>query len=528
MARPQNKNLIPQAHKLTVEEASKGGVASGASRRNKSKFKKIAQTMGDTKVPAGKIRDRLLDSGVAQEDADWDAAVVAGLRNAALAGKTDATKLWLELTEEDESEADDAMDKALAVMRGNFWQNVSTNFGGLCVCAIKHRVTHYDLSGGRGSTKSSVVSLLGIRLIMENPPINGLVLRKVGNTLRDSVYAQYIWAIGQLGVADYWEAKKNPLDLIYKPTGQRIMFRGADDPMKIKSIKVPSGYIGYTHFEEKDQFAGREEIRNILQSTMRGGSVFWNFESYNPPISRDNWANRDSAEIRPDRVQHHSTYMDLDTPQEWLGDQFLDEAELLKSRDEKAWRHEYGGEAVGTGGNVFENLEIRTIPDSEVAKFDRIYQGVDWGWFPDPFAFIRVHYDKARETIYVIDECYQQKFSNERSAQWIKDHGYNDTWITCDSAEPKSIADYRSMGINAKEAVKGPGSVDYGMKWLQKRKIVMDRERTPAAVEEFTRYEFEKNKDDEWISGYPDANNHLIDALRYAMERVSKTFGSSA
>ena len=128
----------------------------------------------------------------------------------------------------------------------------------------------------------------------------------------------------------------------------------------------------------------------------------------------------------------------------------------------------------------------------------------------------------------MIDECYAQKFSNERSAEWIKEHGYNDTWITCDSAEPKSIADYRSMGINAKEAVKGPGSVDYGMKWLQKRKIVIDRGRTPAAAEEITRYEFEKNKDVEWISGYPDANNHLIDAMRYAMERVSKTFGSSA
>ena len=511
-----------------VEAGRKGGIASGEAKRKKKHFKELAQMMGDTQIPAGALRKALLKSGVAEEDADWNAAVIAGLRNSAAAGKTDSVKMWLDLVEEDESEADDATDKALAIMRGKFWDNISTNFGGIAVCAIKHAVTHYDLFGGRGSTKSSVVSLLGIRLVMEHPDINGLVLRKVGNTLRDSVYAQYIWAIGQLGVADYWEAKKNPLDLIYKPTGQRIMFRGADDPMKIKSIKVPVGYIGYTHFEEKDQFAGREEIRNILQSTMRGGAVFWNFESYNPPISRDNWANKDSAEIRPDRVQHHSTYLDLDTPQAWLGDQFLNEAELLRSRDEKAWRHEYGGEAVGTGGNVFENLEIRTITDDEIKSFDRIYQGVDWGWFPDPFAFVRVHYDKARETIYFIDECYEQKFSNERSAQWIIDSGYNDTWITCDSAEPKSIADYRSMGINAKAAVKGPGSVDYGMKWLQKRKIVMDRQRTPCAVEEFTSYEFEKNKDDEWISGYPDANNHLIDALRYAMERVSKVFGSSA
>ncbi len=511
-----------------VENGRKGGIASGESKRRKKNFREIARTLGETPVPPGALKKAMRQSGVAEEDADWNAAVVAGLRNTAAAGRPEAVRMWMDLVDEDESEADDATDRALAIMRGKFWQNISTNFGGIAVCAIKHSVTHYDVFGGRGSTKSSVVSLLGIRLIMEHPDINGLVLRKVGNTLRDSVYAQYIWAIGQLGVAEFWDAKKNPLDLIYKPTGQRIMFRGADDPMKIKSIKVPTGYIGYTHFEEKDQFAGREEIRNILQSTMRGGAVFWNFESYNPPISRDNWANKDSAEIRPDRVSHHSTYLDLDTPAEWLGEQFLNEAELLRSRDEKAWRHEYGGEAVGTGGNVFENLETRAITEEEIKHFDRIYQGLDWGWFPDPFAFIRCYYDKARETIYLIDECYRQKFSNESSAQWIMDHGYNDTWITCDSAEPKSIADYRSMGINAKEAVKGPGSVDYGMKWLQKRKIVIDQRRTPAAYEEFTSYEYEKNKDDEWISGYPDANNHLIDALRYAMERVSKTFGSSA
>ena len=533
MGRPQDKNLkngVATQFKSGEEAANngrKGGIASGEARRKKRNFKEIARDLGEAPIPKGKLRDHLIDSGVAPDSAEWNVAVIAGLRNAAVAGNVNAAKEWMELVEEDVAEEEEATDKALAIMRSHFWENISSNFGALCVYAIKHKATHYDLYGGRGSMKSSVASLLGIRLIMEHPDIHGLVLRKVGNTLRDSVYAQYIWAIGQLGVAEYWDAKKNPLDLIYKPTGQRIMFRGADDPMKIKSIKVEFGYLGYTHFEEKDQFSGREELRNILQSTMRGGSVFWNFETYNPPISRDNWANKDSAEERPDRISMHSTYLDVDNP-EWLGEQFINEAELLRARDEKAWTHEYGGVAVGTGGNVFENLEIRDITDEEVKKFDRIYQGVDWGWFPDPFAFIRVYYDKARETIYLIDECYRQKFSNESSAQWIKDSGYNDTWITCDSAEPKSIADYRSMGINAKEAVKGPGSVDYGMKWLQKRKIVIDKKRTPYAYEEFVNYEYEKNKDDEWISGYPDANNHLIDALRYAMERVSKTFGSSA
>lgn len=386
-----------------------------------------------------------------------------------------------------------------------------------------HGHTHYDFSGGRGSLKSSTVSVFVPLLLINNPGTHALVLRKVANTIRDSVYAQYIWAIGELGMAAYWEAKVSPMELIYKPTGQKIMFRGADDPMKIKSIKVPFGYIAVTHFEEKDQFAGRAEIRTILQSTMRGGSKYWNFESYNPPISRDNWANKDSLEERADRLCHKSTY--LQAPPEWLGEQFLAEAEHLKETDERAYQHEYLGIPVGTGGNVFENLELREITDEEISRFDRIYQGVDYGWFPDPFAFIRVHYDKTRETIYLIDEIYQNKLSNEQSAGMIKAKGYTDAYIICDSAEPKSVADFRSMGLPAKAAVKGPDSVAYGMKWLQRRKIVVDRRRTPHAYDEFVNYEYDRDKDGNFISGYPDEKNHLIDALRYAVEPISRRMG---
>lgn len=388
-----------------------------------------------------------------------------------------------------------------------------------------HGHTHYDFSGGRGSLKSSTVSILVVLLIMQeqNKNIHAVVLRKVANTIRDSVFSQYIWAIGELGAAAYWESKVSPMELIYKPTGQKIMFRGADDPMKIKSIKVPFGYIGITHFEEKDQFAGRSEIRTILQSTMRGGSIFWNFESYNPPISRDNWANKDSMEERKDRLCHKSTY--LEAPREWLGEQFILEAEHLRDTDERAYQHEYLGVPIGTGGNVFEKLELRDISDEEISRFDRIYQGVDFGWFPDPFAFIRLHYDRARETIYLIDEIYKNKLSNEESSKMIYDRGYTDARIVCDSAEPKSVADFRAMKLPAIEAVKGAGSVEYGMKFLQRRTIVIDRRRTPHAYDEFVGYEYERNKDGDIISGYPDANNHLIDAVRYALEPANRRMG---
>ena len=396
-------------------------------------------------------------------------------------------------------------------------------FHGLAHDVFAHGHTHYDLSGGRGSLKSSCVSLLVPLLLVSHPGTHALVLRKVGNTIRDSVYAQYCWAIAELGMAAYWDAKVSPPELIYRPTGQKILFRGADDPMKIKSIKGPFGYIAVTHFEEKDQFAGRAEIRTVLQSTMRGGSEYWNFESYNPPISRDNWANKDSLENRADRLCHKSTY--LDAPPEWLGEQFIAEAEHLRATDERAYRHEYLGEAVGTGGNVFENLELREITDEEIKRFDRIYMGVDWGFYPDAFAFIRMHYDRMRNVIYLIDEHYIHKQSNESTAKWIKDKGYTDAYIICDSAEPKSVADYRALGLPAKSAVKGPGSLDYSMKFLQRQKIVIDRKRTPHAYDEFVRYEYERSKDGEIISGYPDKDDHVISAVRYALEPAYRRMG---
>lgn len=399
-------------------------------------------------------------------------------------------------------------------------------FYGLARDVFRHGHTHYELSGGRGSLKSSCVSLLVLLLLAQHPEANALVLRKVAATLRDSVWAQYLWAVEQLGMGALWEARASPLELRYRPTGQRILFRGMDDPMKLKSLKVPSGYIAVTHFEEKDQFSGRQEIRSVLQSTMRGGALFWNFETFNPPRSRDHWANRDSLEPRPDRLCHRSTY--LEAPRAWLGEPFFAEAEDLRLRDEKAWQHEYLGIPVGTGDAVFENLELRTITDAEAAAFDRIWQGVDWGWMPDPFAFVRLHYDAARETVYLLDELYGTRITNEESARELRRRGYGDAPITCDSAEPKSVADYRALGLPARAAVKGPGSVAYGMKWLQRRRIVIDRARTPRAAEEFAAYAYERGPDGILLSGYSDRNNHLIDAVRYALERVMNRRGTLA
>ncbi|MEE1235043.1 MAG: PBSX family phage terminase large subunit, partial [Bacteroidaceae bacterium] len=325
---------------------------------------------------------------------------------------------------------------------------------------------------------------------------------------------------------DEFEYKVSPLEIRYKKTGQTIYFRGLDDETKLKSIKPEFGYIGILWFEELDQFSGPEEVRNIRQSAIRGGESAWVFKSFNPPKTKDNWANKYVNEPNPNMLVHSSTYKDV--PSEWLGRPFIEEAEHLKEVNPDAYEHEYDGVPNGNGGNVFDKLSIRTITDEEIARFDRIYQGVDWGWFPDPFAFVRLHYDAARETIYILDEIYANKLSNEQSAVKIKEKGYTDAYITCDSAEHKSTADYRALGLPAKDAVKGPGSVEYGMKWLQRRKIVIDPARTPNAHREFTNYEYERNKNGDIISGYPDENNHAIDAVRYALERVFRRMGVTA
>ena len=392
---------------------------------------------------------------------------------------------------------------------------------------LHHEHTHYDLSGGRGSLKSSFISIMTPILLIQHPLTNACVFRKVGNTIRDSVFAQYIWAIDKLGMSDYWESHVSPMELIYRPTGQRILFRGCDDPLKLKSIKVSKGYIAVTHFEEKDQFAGRKEIRDILRSTMRGGELYWNFESYNPPISRDNWANIDSQEVREDRLCHKTTY--LQAPPEWLGEQFLAEAEYIKKTNEREYRHEYLGESVGSGSEVFENIEVRQITDDEIKTFDHIYNGLDWGWFPDPFAFNRFHYDAARKILYIFDEVRVNKKYNNETADLLKAHGLTGRdLITADSAEPKSIADYNKYGLRCVGAVKGAGSVEASIHWLQSRtKIVIDPVRCPGAYREFTCYEYERTKDGEIMSGFPDKNNHNIDAVRYGAERIWHIPGES-
>lgn len=383
----------------------------------------------------------------------------------------------------------------------------------------------YVEKGGRGSTKSSFISLEIPVLIKNNPQMHAVCCRKVGNTLRDSVFSQVVWAIDALGLGAEFESKVSPLEITYKSTGQKIYFRGADDPIKLKSIKPPFGYIGILWLEELDQFAGEEECRSIQQSVIRGGDDAYIFKSFNPPKTRNNWANRYVEQPKENRLVTHSDY--LSVPKQWLGKAFLEEAEYLKDINPSAYEHEYMGIPNGNGGMVFENVEAQSIAGEQIEGFDRVLNGLDWGYYPDPWAFNRMHYDAARRTLYIFGEITAYKKGNRETADLLLKQGITpEDRITADSAEPKSVGDYRSYGINCRAAEKGPDSVDYSMKWLQSLvKIVIDPRRCPDTYREFTAYEYERTKDGEIISGYPDANNHHIDAVRYATEQIWRRRG---
>ncbi len=374
---------------------------------------------------------------------------------------------------------------------------------------------------------------------------SAIVFRAVGVTLRDSVYSQIAWAIAALGVSHLWRGTISPMQFTYLPTGAKIYFRGLDNPAKLKSIKPQKGNFRFCWFEEFSELAGPNFLRNVMQSIQRGGDSFTVFRSFNPPISRINWANAFISEPDEQAVTLLTNYTQV--PPEWLGESFLREAERLRTINPTAYLHEYMGEPTGTGGEVFQSLEVREITSAEINQMGYIYQGLDFGFAVDPACFIRLSYDRKKDTIYFLDEIYKLGMSNKQLADTIKEKGYHQTGrpgqfsvlfdgyagpektvVTCDCAEPKSIADLRDNGIKAIPCHKEPGCVSYRVKWLQHRKIVIDPARTPNAYREFVAYSYDTDKDGNILSRLPDKDNHTIDAAAYALDRLIYRRGVSA
>ena len=509
-------NLVSLADRTTEEKraiAIQGGKASGEARRQKATMLSVLEKVLDEQDKESGLTHREL--------------ATLGLVKGAEQGIAKNYEILQSLIERKEKK-DEENDIYVVIPA----KDIASQFSDINRSIDDREYREYYLEGGRGSTKSSFISEKIIELLENNPRMCAVILRKVKDTLKDSVFAQLEWAIDTLsetypGLKDRYKLTKSPLEITNTKTGQVIYFRGADDYGKIKSLKTPKDmYVGITWYEEFDQFAGMMEVRKINQSLIRGGDDFIQFYSYNTPASSQHFVNIEKIIPKDSRLVHLSDYRTV--PKKWLGQAFIDEANFLKETNEKLYENEYLGLMTGVGGNVFENVELCEITDDEINSFDYIYQGIDFGWFPDPLAWTKCCYNPAQRTLYIFDEFVVNKMSNADVWQHLKeDKGVTENdLIIADSAEPKSIGDFKAYGSLIKGAEKGPGSVEYSMKWLSSlAKIVIDQRRCPVSAQEFSTYEFEQDKDGNYISGYVDADNHCIDSIRYALNNVWKKKG---
>lgn len=386
-----------------------------------------------------------------------------------------------------------------------------------------NKYTRLVCKGGRGSAKSTNIALILVIDLMQYP-VNTICFRKVGETLRKSVYEQIKWAIKFLGVEEYFEYKLSPLEIMYKERGNKFIFMGVDDPQKSKSIKEAQFPVARYWFEELAEFKNEDEVETVLNSIFRGklekGLIYKGFFSYNPPKMKHNWVNKkyNYSFIENNIYVHHSTY--LENPH--ISEEFIKEAEAVKAKDETKYRLVYMGEPIGNGLVPFPNLEIREIEATEIAGLEKFRNGVDWGYGVDPLAFVRWGYDKKKGIIYALDEYYGVGLKNRNLANYILSKGY-DELVMCDSAEPKSIDELKEYDISAWGAKKGAGSVEYGEKWLSDLEaIVIDPKRTPNISREFEMIDYDTDREGNPLPRLCDSNNHTIDATRYAFSNDMK------
>lgn len=389
--------------------------------------------------------------------------------------------------------------------------------------SLNSDILHVVTKGGRGSGKSSDIAHIIIQLMMRYP-VNAVAIRKVDNTLEQSVFEQLKWAINEQYVTHLWKVNKSPLKLTYLPTGNYIVFRGAQEPERIKSLKDSKFPFAIAWIEELAEFKTEDEVKTITNSLLRGelddGLFYKFFYSYNPPKRRSSWVNKkyETVTLPQNTYVHHSTY--LDNP--YISKEFIEEAKSTKERNERSFKWEYMGEAIGSGIAPFENLEFKTINEDEMKAFDNIRCGLDFGFANDEAAFVVWHYDKKRRTIYALHEIYGLKISNRMMAEYITKLGYHDEYILADSAEPKSIAELKNEYDmkRIKGAKKGKDWRTFSTNWLDDLDaIIIDPKRTPNIAREFESIDYEIDRDGNPKNKLADGNDNSIDATKYALSQ---------
>ena len=374
------------------------------------------------------------------------------------------------------------------------------------------------VKGSRASKKSSTQSLKVITEIIENPNINWLVVRKVERTLRDSCYAQLKWAIHRLKVDNFFKCSTSPLEITYKPTGQKILFRGLDDPLKVTSITVEVGSLCRLWIEEAYEITS-EDAFDRLDESIRGqlpkGMYHQVVLTFNPWSDR-HWLKKRFFDEPSKNVLAMTT--------NYMCNEFLSEADLVLFEEMKKNPRRYRTAGLGewgiVEGLVYENWEERVFDVHEISIRQSVRSafGMDFGYVNDPSTLFCGLVDTVAREIYVFDEMYEKGMSNEDIKDKVTDMGYAKERIKADSAEPKSIAYLRKAGLTRiRAAKKGPDSIRAGISIIQDYKIII-HPRCVNFITEISNYTWDKDKFDNAINKPIDDFNHLMDAMRYAME----------
>ena len=395
------------------------------------------------------------------------------------------------------------------------------------------------VKGSRASKKSKTTALWYIYHLMKYKDANLLVVRKTFRTLKDSCYKELKWAVKRLKVEHLWDFTLSPLEAVYKPTGQRIYFRGLDDPLKVTSIAVDTGCLCWMWIEEAYEIM-KEEDFDILDESIRGETPNGLFKqitiTFNPWNER-HWLKKRFFDAEPDEdiLAITTNYM----CNEWLDDADLKVFETMKKNNPRRYQ------VAGLGGwgivdglvyenwkeEAFELISRKDYEDAEEKPKNPVFKeniksafGLDFGYTNDPSAFFVGFIDTVNKKLYVWDEMYQTGMSNKRIADTISDMGYSKEHITADSAEPKSIDELRGYGLRVKGAVKGKDSILNGIQWIQDLEIII-HPRCVNFLTEISNYTWDKDKFDNKLNKPIDDFNHLMDAMRYALEKYIKNKG---
>ncbi len=378
--------------------------------------------------------------------------------------------------------------------------------------------------GSRASKKSKTTALNFIFRIMKYKEANLLVVRKVFSTLKDSCFSELQWAVTRLGVSDLWEFKLSPLEMTYKPTGQKIFFRGLDDPLKITSITVNSGYLCWLWIEEAYEISSESDF-DMLNESIRGlvpDELFKQVTLTLNPWNEHHWIKKRffDAGQNSDILAKTTNY---------LCNEFLDKSDIavfeqMKKSNPKRYKVAGLGMWGISDGLIFEKYEEKLFDVYEVSKKPDIKSifGLDFGYTNDPTAFFAGLIDLKEKEIFVFDEIYKKALTNSMIYDEVYKKGFSKEKIIADSAEPKSIAELEGLGLTRiKKARKGKDSILNGIQFIQDFKIFILPKCTNF-ITEIENYCWDSNRFGQKINVPADNFNHLMDAMRYSIEEFTR------